>query len=585
MAPAPFLDIKSLSVEFRTRNGVVRAIEDVNLELAKGEVLGIVGESGSGKSVTAYTVIGLLDEAGAPVAGSATFDGIAVTDADESTLRDLRGREISMIFQNPRAALNPIRPVGRQIEDVLLRHGLATRQTARAKAIEMLEKVKIVEPEMRYGSYPFELSGGMCQRVMIAIALACDPRLLIADEPTTGLDVTTQKATMDLVRELTQERNMAVVLITHDLGMAAAYCDRIVVMEKGAVIETAPVAELFSDPQHAYTRKLIAASPGPNSTLAELAPGTPAPQSATVLPGPGAAPSGDAATGSENILEVFNLVKEFPMQQAAAGLWPWGGSSQADRVFRAVDDISFNLKRGESLGLVGESGCGKSTTSSIITRLMNPTSGDVIFDGENITAYRAETFARRPERKKIQIVFQDPTDSLNPRYTAHDSIAEPLKRLLGLRDRKIIHEKIEALAERVGLPTTLLSRFPHQLSGGQKARVGIARAIAVDPKLLILDEPTSALDVSVQAVVLQLLDRLKHELGMSYIFVSHDLNVVRLLCERVVVMNRGKIVEQGAADEVLRNPSDPYTQALVAAIPHFEPENPNRSNAAHQLVS
>ena len=575
MVPSPFLDIKGLSVEFRTRNGVVRAIENVNLELAKGEVLGIVGESGSGKSVTAYTVIGLLDDAGALAAGSATFDGISVTDADESTLRDLRGREISMIFQNPRAALNPIRRVGQQIEDVLLCHGRATRQTARIKAIEMLEKVKIVEPEMRYSSYPFELSGGMCQRVMIAIALACDPRLLIADEPTTGLDVTTQKATMDLVRDLTQERNMAVVLITHDLGMAAAYCDRIVVMEKGVVVETAPVAELFSNPQHTYTKKLIAGSPGPHSTLAELAPETPTQTGATVPPGPSAKLPERGMRGGENILEVFNLVKEFPIQQTAGRHWPWRKASQPDRSFRAVDDISFSLKRGESLGLVGESGCGKSTTSSIITRLMDPTSGDIIFDGRNITAFRAQTFAQRPERKQIQMVFQDPTDSLNPRYSAYDSIAEPLKRLTGLRDRGLIRENVEALAERVGLPESLLSRFPHQLSGGQKARVGIARAIAVNPKLLILDEPTSALDVSVQALVLQLLDRLKHELGMSYMFVSHDLNVVRLLCERVVVMNRGKIVEQGAADEILRSPSDPYTQALVAAVPHFEPQSQN----------
>ena len=571
-AAAPFLNVKGLSVQFRTRNGVVRAIEDVNLEVAKGEVLGIVGESGSGKSVTAYTMIGLLDVAGSPVAGSATFDGISVTSASESALRDLRGREISMIFQNPRSALNPIRPVGKQIEDVMLRHGLATRQTARVRAIEMLEKVKIVEPEMRYGSYPFELSGGMCQRVMIAVALACDPRLLIADEPTTGLDVTTQKATMDLVRELTKERNMAVMLITHDLGMAAVYCDRIAVMEKGAVVETAPVAELFSAPQHAYTKKLIVASPGPNSTLSELAQLSPSPHRKIQLTRPDTVLSGNVRTGFENILEVFNLVKEFPIQQAYAGLSPWDRSSQADRVFRAVDDISFNLKRGESLGLVGESGCGKSTTSSIITRLINPTSGDIIFDGENITAYRAESFARRPERKKIQMVFQDPTESLNPRYSAYDCIGEPLKRLLRHRDRKLIRSKVEELAERVGLPEELLGRFPHQLSGGQKARVGIARAIAVDPTLLILDEPTSALDVSVQAVVLQLLNRLKYELGMSYIFVSHDLNVVRLLCERVVVMNRGKIVEQGAADDVLRNPSDPYTRALVDAIPHLELE-------------
>ena len=568
MKPAPFLDIKQLSVEFQTRNGVVRAIEDVTLQLAKGEVLGIVGESGSGKSVTAYSVIGLLDDAGAPVSGSATFDGIPVTGASESILRDLRGREISMIFQNPRGALNPIRPVGLQIEDVLLRHGLATPQTAKTKAIEMLEKVKIVEPERRYGSYPYELSGGMCQRVGIAIALSCDPRLLIADEPTTGLDVTTQKATMDLIRALTEERHMAVVLITHDLGMAATYCDRIVVMEKGRVVETATVEALFSNPQHAYTKKLIAASPGPRSTLAELVRGDDS------ISGPVEKPDDRSEDKplSRNILEVVGLVKEFPVQRTIGSLFPWMRSNVEAATFRAVDDISFELKRGESLGLVGESGCGKSTTSSIITRLMDPTAGDVIFDGQNITTYPAETFAQRPERQKIQMVFQDPTDCLNPRYTAHNCIAEPLKRLLGLRDRTAVRSKVEILAERVGLPVELLDRFPHQLSGGQKARVGIARAIAVDPLLLVLDEPTSALDVSVQAVVLQLLDRLKREFGMSYIFVSHDLNVVRLLCERVIVMNRGRIVESGLAEDVLQHPTQPYTQRLIEAIPMFEPK-------------
>ena len=568
MKPAPFLDINRLSVEFQTRNGVVRAIEDVTLQLAKGEVLGIVGESGSGKSVTAYTVIGLLDEAGTPVSGTAAFDGISITDASESTLRDLRGREISMIFQNPRAALNPIRPVGLQIEDVLLRHGLATQQTAKGKAIEMLDKVKIVDPERRYDSFPFELSGGMCQRVGIAIALSCDPRLLIADEPTTGLDVTTQKATMDLVRELTRERNMAVVLITHDLGMAAKYCDRIVVMEKGRVVETAAVETLFSDPRDAYTKKLIAASPGPRSTLADLAPVDAEKTGATVTSA--RSPDENPKSG-RNILEVVGLVKEFPVQRTFASLLPWAQDNDGPRAFRAVDNISFELKRGESLGLVGESGCGKSTTSSIITRLMDPTSGDVIFDGDNITTYPAESFAHRPERRKIQMVFQDPTDSLNPRYSAHDCIAEPLRRLLGYRDRAETRSKVEALAERVGLPVDLLDRFPHQLSGGQKARVGIARAIAVDPLLLVLDEPTSALDVSVQAVVLQLLDRLKRELGMSYIFVSHDLNVVRLLCERVIVMNRGQIVESGLATNVLKHPTNPYTQRLIEAIPQFEP--------------
>ena len=568
MNPTHFLDIKQLSVEFQTRNGVVRAIEDVTLQLSKGEVLGIVGESGSGKSVTAYSVIGLLDDAGSPVSGSATFDGIPLTGASESILRNLRGREISMIFQNPRAALNPIRPVGLQIQDVLLRHGLATSQTAKAIAIEMLGKVKIVDPERRFGSYPYELSGGMCQRVGIAIALSCNPRLLIADEPTTGLDVTTQKATMDLIRALTEERHMAVVLITHDLGMAAKYCDRIVVMEKGRVVETAKVEALFSDPQHAYTKKLIAASPGPRSTLAELAPGDEARSSSCVAP---SGRSEKMAVGRKNVLEVVSLVKEFPAPRTVGSLFPWAQSSEEASTFRAVDDISFELKRGESLGLVGESGCGKSTTSSIITRLIEPTSGDVIFDGQNITSYPAETFARRPERQKIQMVFQDPTDCLNPRYSAHDCIAEPLKRLRGLRNRLEIRSKVDTLAKRVGLPVNLLDRFPHQLSGGQKARVGIARAIAVDPLLLVLDEPTSALDVSVQAVVLQLLDRLKREFGMSYIFVSHNLNVVRLLCERVIVMNRGRIVESGLAEDVLRRPSNPYTQRLIEAIPHFEP--------------
>jgi len=574
MTAHPILSVDGLSVEFRTRNGTVKALDAVSLDVAKGEVLGIVGESGSGKSVTAYTVIGLLDAAGKPVAGSASYDGMDLLGAREGDLSDLRGREISMIFQNPRAALNPIRPVGKQIEDVLLRHNQATRQDARQKAIGMLEKVKILEPEQRYWSYPFELSGGMCQRVMIAIALACNPRLLIADEPTTGLDVTTQKATMDLIRDLTRARGMAVVLITHDLGMAAAYCDRIVVMQKGKIVEAAPVAELFKNPNHPYTKKLIAASPGPHSQLYEL----------TAMPdeldgtgaGPAAKPNGQGRTpataaSNELLLEVKGLVKTYPRRNGASAGWPWSKAKNGGDDFIAVDGISFSLGHGESLGLVGESGCGKSTTSSIVTRLLDPTAGQVILAGEDITAHKAARFARMPQRTRIQMVFQDPTESLNPRFSAADSIADPLKRLKGMKGGKPIAAKVAELADMVGLPQHLLTRFPHQLSGGQKARVGIARAIAVEPLLLVLDEPTSALDVSVQAVVLQLLDRLKRELGMSYIFVSHDLNVVRLLCERVIVMNKGRIVESGTAEAVLKNPQDPYTRSLIAAIPHFEP--------------
>ena len=572
MTAHPILSVEGLSVEFRTRNGTVRALDDVSLQVAKGEVLGIVGESGSGKSVTAYTVIGLLDPAGRAVEGRADYDGVRLLGSREKDLSDLRGREVSMIFQNPRAALNPIRPVGKQIEDVLLRHNQATRQDAQRKAVGMLKKVKILEPEQRYWAYPFELSGGMCQRVMIAIALACNPRLLIADEPTTGLDVTTQKATMDLVRDLTRERGMSVVLITHDLGMAAAYCNRIVVMQKGKIVEAAPVAELFKNPTHPYTKKLIAASPGPDSALSDL---TAVPdEMQDAAPARAASPSAPVAAhvaSDDILLEVKDLVKAFPRRGGDSGGWFKRKAKSGADDFVAVDGISFSLRRGESLGLVGESGCGKSTTSSIVTRLMDPTAGTVHLNGEDITAFKAARFARLPQRTKIQMVFQDPTESLNPRFSAADSIADPLKRLKGLRGGKALDAKVGELAEMVGLPAHLLSRFPHQLSGGQKARVGIARAIAVDPLLLVLDEPTSALDVSVQAVVLQLLDRLKRELGMSYIFVSHDLNVVRLLCERVIVMNKGRIVESGAAEAVLKRPQDPYTRGLIAAIPHFEP--------------
>ena len=558
----PLLAVDGLSVDFRTRHGKVSALKGVDLHVARGEVLGVVGESGSGKSVTAYSVMGLLERTGEISAGSMDFHGIALAGADESTLSDLRGREISMIFQNPRAALNPIRTVGQQISDVLRRHARASRQDAKAKAIALLEKVQIRDPERRYDAYPFELSGGMCQRVMIAMALACEPRLLIADEPTTGLDVTTQKATMDLVAELTREQGLSVMLITHDLGLAACYCDRIVVMQEGKVVETGPVQSLFSNPQHPYTQKLVATSPRADSTLADLVAASPEAAPATV-----AAEPVSTADNAEPILQVRNLVKTYAKGQSGIH-WPWRKPTQDD-FFRAVDGISFDLYAGECLGLVGESGCGKSTTSSMITRLLDTTSGEILFKGEDISQYSAGEFASMPQRREIQMVFQDPHGSLDPRYTAADAIAEPLIRLCDLKDKTQRQTRVNELADMVGLPQTLLTRLPHQLSGGQKARVGIARAIATNPSVLILDEPTSALDVSVQAVVLQLLDRLKRELGLSYIFVSHDLNVVRLLCERVLVMNGGRIVEEGKTEEVLREPKEVYTRELIGAIPQI----------------
>ncbi|HSI41424.1 MAG TPA: ABC transporter ATP-binding protein [Xanthobacteraceae bacterium] len=558
----PLLDVRNLTVEFATRRGVVRAVENVDVTLAKGETLGIVGESGSGKSVTSYTVMRILDRAGRIAGGTIQFGGMDVVAASESAVRALRGREMSMIFQNPRAALNPIRKVGKQIEDVLLEHVQAQPSDAKEKAIEALKAVRIARPEERYHAYPFELSGGMCQRIVIALALACRPQLLIADEPTTGLDVTTQKAVMDLVVELTRERNMSTILITHDLGLASAYCDRVMVMEKGKVVESATAEAIFRAPQHAYTRKLMRATPRRGITLRDLLP-----EDAPLPAAPPPAATAPAKAGP--LLKVEALVKEYPRQATGSGLGKlFGIKGPVQDPFRAVDGISFEVGRGESLGLVGESGCGKSTTSMMLMRLLDPTSGRIVFDGDDLARIPAKAFASSPWRRRIQMVFQDPTDSLNPRFTAARSIADPILRMGKIGGGAMLRARVEELAGLVGLPGQFLDRFPHQLSGGQKARVGIARAIALDPDLVILDEPTAALDVSVQAVVLNLLQDLKIRLGMSYIFVSHDLEVVRMLCDRVIVMRSGGIVEEGQTEAVMAAPKAAYTRELLSSIPH-----------------
>jgi len=570
----PLLDVNDLTVEFATRRGIVKAVQHVNIQVAKGETLGIVGESGSGKSVTSYAVMRILDRAGKIAEGSVHFSGVDVKVASEDQMRDMRGREMSMIFQSPRLALNPIRKIGHQIEDVLLQHVQVDRSQVTDRAIAALEQVKIARPRERYHAYPFQLSGGMCQRVVIALALACGPRLLIADEPTTGLDVTTQKAVMDLVVELTKQRNMSTILITHDLGLAAAYCDRVAVMEKGHVVETALSSNIFAKPEHPYTRKLMRATPRLGVSLRDLLPEEESsPVTSAPAPSPAKAQLKSAASANgaaKPLLLVEKLVKEYPRQGAPgtlAKLFSRKPPAEPD-LFRAVDGISFSVGHGESVGLVGESGCGKSTTSMMVMRLLDQTSGRIMFDGEEIGGILPNAFARLPQRKSIQMVFQDPTDSLNPRFTAVRAIADPIMRLGGLKGRDALRARCEELATLVGLPLHLLDRFPHQMSGGQKARVGIARAIALNPKLVILDEPTAALDVSVQAVVLNLLSDLKQSLGMSYLFVSHDLNVVRLLCDRVIVMQTGKIVEQGTADRVLGDPQNAYTRELLTAIPH-----------------
>src|SRR5882757_9557343 len=436
MTAKPLLDVNDLTVEFSTRRGIVKAVQHVSVSVAKGETLGIVGESGSGKSVTSYAVMRILDRAGKIAEGSVMFSGIDVKGATENQMRDLRGREISMIFQNPRAALNPIRKVGDQIEDVLRQHvQQATTNDRGEKAIEALEAVKIARPRERYHAYPFELSGGMCQRVVIALALACNPQLLIADEPTTGLDVTTQKAVMDLIVELTKRRGMSTILITHDLGLAAAYCDRVVVMEKGRVVETALSADIFAKPEHAYTKKLMRATPRIGASLRDLLPeeeaaALPSSQDSSKAMDPRVKPGGDASlsgdVSAKPLLLVEKLVKEYPRQGATATLAKLFARKPPVETeqFRAVDGISFGVGHGESVGLVGESGCGKSTTSMMVMRLLDQTSGRIVFDGDEIGAILPNAFARLPLRKSIQMVFQDPTDSLNPRFTAARAIAD-----------------------------------------------------------------------------------------------------------------------------------------------------------------
>src|SRR5579859_2522488 len=465
MTALPLLDVNDLTVEFSTRRGIVKAVQHVNIQVAKGETLGIVGESGSGKSVTSYAVMRILDRAGKIAEGSVHFSGVDVKAASEEQMRDMRGREMSMIFQSPRLALNPIRKIGRQIEDVLLQHVQVDRSQVTDRAIAALEQVKIARPRERYHAYPFELSGGMCQRVVIALALACGPRLLIADEPTTGLDVTTQKAVMDLVVELTKQRNMSTILITHDLGLAAAYCDRVVVMEKGHVVETALSSNIFARPEHPYTRKLMRATPRLGVSLRDLLPEE---ESSSVMTAPVSSPekmdspvkSASANGDAKPLLLVEKLVKEYPRQGAPgtlAKLFSRKPPAEPD-LFRAVDGISFSVGRGESVGLVGESGCGKSTTSMMVMRLLDQTSGRIMFDGEEIGGIMPNAFARLPQRKSIQMVFQDPTDSLNPRFTAVRAIADPILRLGGIKKRDALRARCEELATLVGLPLHLLDR-------------------------------------------------------------------------------------------------------------------------------
>jgi peptide/nickel transport system ATP-binding protein len=565
------LTVKNLAVDFDTPRGLVNAVTDVSFHVDEGEMVAVVGESGSGKSVTAYSVLGLLSTGGRVVADTINYLGQDLLRAGRNVLKATRGNEISMIFQSPQTALNPIRPIGIQITDVLRAHQQLSRAEAAKRAIAALEAVDIRDAARRLQAYPFEFSGGMCQRALIAMALACEPRLLLADEPTTGLDVTTQKTVMDLIVALTRSRNMSTLFITHDLGLAAQYCDRIIIMQNGRVVEEGVTAKIFNDPRDNYTKRLLAATPHLHSRLVDLLP----PADRRPFLAPVAATSASASSACrerEVVLKVDLLVREYALGPTRRRMFERlrsarGVETPGTSMLRAVDGISFHIGAGECVGLVGESGCGKTTTSRLIAKLIKPTAGSIQLLGEEIGADDPRTFARSHKRKLIQMVFQDPSSSLDPQRTAFEAIADPLMRLEGVKRSTELCDRIEIICDLVGLSTDLMDRYPHQLSGGQKARVVIARAIAVKPALVVLDEPTSALDVSVQAVVLNQLSKLKRELGHSYLFVTHDLNVVRLLCDRVLVMKSGKIVEQGSTEALFGAPKHEYTRQLLAATP------------------
>jgi len=533
------LSVSDLRVSFTTEGGVVQAVDGVSFDLAQGEVLAIVGESGSGKSVTAQTIVGLTRSPNTRIEGSAHLGDQELIGVDDATLREVRGERIAMVFQDPMTSFNPVYRIGRQLTEAMRAHRpKATAAEARERAIELLGAVGLPNPERQVDRYPHELSGGMRQRAMIAMALMLEPDVLIADEPTTALDVTIQAQILELLRRLNRERGLATILITHDFGVVAEIADRVLVMHEGRIVERGGLDDVFYSPQDPYTRKLL----GAVVRLDQAPPLRP-------------------SKGEPPLLEVTDLVKHFPVKR---GLLV---DREIDRV-HAVDGVSFNVARGETLGLVGESGSGKSTLSRTILQLLRPTSGSVRFDGREIAGLSRRQM--RPLRAQMQMIFQDPYSSLNPRRRIGQIVGEPL-RLQGRASRAERRRRVGELLERVGLSATHYHRYPHELSGGQRQRVGIARALALEPKLVIADEPVSALDVSIRAQILDLLAELQDEFGLTYVFVAHDIGVVRHVSDRIAVMHDGGLVEQGPADQVCERPADPYTKTLLAAVPIPDP--------------
>ncbi|MBK1794758.1 ABC transporter ATP-binding protein [Devosia sp. WQ 349] len=537
----PLLVLRDVSIEFETSRGPVTAVRNFNLTLPAGRKLAIVGESGSGKSTIAAAINGLLADNGRVSTGEIFFDGQDVTKLDQKGLRALRGKSIGLVPQDPMTNLNPLQRVGTQIAEALEVHGQANSTQAFNRAVELLDMVGINEPARRARQYPHELSGGMRQRVLIAMGLACRPRLLIADEPTSALDVTVQKVILEELESLTQQLGTALILITHDLALAAERCDDVVVMYRGDVVETGTAAEVMANPQHEYTRRLIAAVP--TMVTPPLVKPFPTPQDTSRRP----------------LVELVAVQKVYPGRQ---GMFSKGAD------FTAVQNSSFTIQRGQTVAVVGESGSGKSTTAKMLLKIEEPTSGDIVFDSGTITHLRGKDLF--DFRRRVQPVFQNPFGSLDARYTVRQSVEEPMI-LHGIGTAAERRDRVDELLQQVALPAALADRRPAEISGGQSQRVGIARALALKPELVVLDEAVSALDVLVQEQILILLAKLQEELGLSYLFISHNLAVVRMIAHQVHVMKAGAIVESGTPDEIFLNPQHAYTRELIASIPGAAP--------------
>lgn len=559
MNTAPLLSIRDLTVAFGNKKNSIEILHAISLEVFENEILGIVGESGSGKSVTSLSIMGLLPKKHTNLSGNILFEQHNLLTTDEKVFRKIRGKEIAMIFQEPMSALNPSLKCGFQVAEILRLHLKMNASEAKKETISLFEKVKLPRPNDIYNSYPHQISGGQMQRVMIAMAIACKPKLLIADEPTTALDVTVQKEILSLLKTIQQETKMAMVFISHDLSLVSEIADRVVVMYKGKIVENATTEEIFKHPKAEYTKALLASRPSLNVRLEKL------PTIASIADKsfkPREIKSTERAKKHKQIytkkpiLEILNLEKKY---FSNVGIF-----SKAE-VVKAVDDVSFSVFEGETLGLVGESGCGKSTLGKTILQLEKATSGNIKYYGKELTQLSKKEI--RNLRKEIQIIFQDPYSSLNPRLMIGQALMEPME-VHGLgKSKKERKERVLLLLERVGLDESYFYRYPHELSGGQRQRVGIARTIVVEPKLVICDESVSALDISVQAQVLNLLNELKNDYGFTYIFISHDLAVVKYMSDQLLVMNKGKIEELGDADEIYENPQTAYSKKLIEAIP------------------